>query len=353
VFLVVILPGLIRNYQICGTIHGDAFYALYNGLGGLGESGAMRNFKPDKETLNLQGFGGRIAVTSLDQLKNLIGYFGLLLAAPLFFVSLLHPFRRPEIGLFRWGIVAMWLFAVVGMAIFGLPEGQFDSNQMHILFAPVMAAYGLAMVAVLWNRYGIPLTTPLARNIPFIVLIALSAIPVVVNTPRVLFRQGVFQDIPNYPPYAPRAMAYLNEWTRADEVVVTDMPWGTAWYGDRISAWMPRDLGQFDDMVQFMEKNGQPVAGLYITPVSTNKKLYGEIMEGENSAWSYYIIRPQFEYASEQVQRREANFRYGLFMPMGRSREMGLWTNYNRAETGPRGGRGGAGGESGERDGGQ
>ncbi len=336
VFLAVITPGLIRNYQITGTIHGDAFYAVYNGLGSLGESGAMRNFKPDKETLNLQGFGGRIAITSLDQLKNLVGYLGSILAAPIFFISLLHPFRRPEIGLFRWGLLAMWLFALVGMAIFGLPDGQMDANQLHILFAPVMAAYGLAMVAVLWNRYGIPLTTPLARNIPFVLLILISAVPLLVGAPRVLFRRGVFRDIPNYPPYAPRALAYLNEWTQPDEVVVTDMPWGTAWYADRLSVWMPRDINQFDDMVQFFDKKTQPVAGLYMSPVSTDRNLFTGVMEGENSSWAYYIMRPQFEVASEQVQRRERNFRYGLFMPMGRSREMGLWTNYDRSNRTPR-----------------
>ena len=334
VFLAVISPGLIRNFQITGTIHGDAFYAIYNSLANLGEGGALRNFKPDTETLDLQGFGGRIAVTSIDQFKNLIGYMGTILAAPIFFISILHPFRRPEISRFRWGVLIMWLFAVIGMSIFGLPDGITDSNQMHILFAPIMAAYGLAMVAVLWNRYGIPLTSPFSRNLPFVILIAVSAVPMAVTLPRQILRGGGFRDMPLYPPYLPRAHVILNQYTQPEEVVVTDMPWATAWYADRLSAWVPRDLGQFEEMVQFFDGKSQPVAGMFMSPVSTEPIM--EVTDGSNSPWAYYIMRPEFERASDLVQHREGNFRYGLFMPMGRGREQGLWTNYDRTTLRPR-----------------
>ena len=328
VFIGVITPGLVRNYIISGNIHGDAFYAIYDGLGGLGETGAMRNFRPDKETLNMQGFGGRIATSSVDQLKNLVGYLGAILAAPLFFISLLHPFRRPEIASFRWGILAMWLMAVLGMAVFGLPDGEFDANQMHILFAPVMAAYGLAMVAILWNRANALTANALVRNLPFIVLVFISSIGIVVNVPRVLLRPGVFMDFPNYRPYLPQALAYLSEWTDEKEAIVTDMPWGTAWYCDRSSVWLPKDNQQFDSLVEFFDTKRFPVGGIYFSPVSTDRNLASEILDGDNSNWAYWVVKPQYERAAAGA-RIEANFRYGVYNPMGR--EMGFWSNYDRS----------------------
>jgi len=336
VFLLVILPGLIRNYIITGTLHGDAFYALYNGLGALGESGTMRNFRPDSEFLNLQGFGGRIAVTSLSQLKQLTPFMGAILAAPIFFLSLLHSFKRPEISIFRWALLSMWILAVVGMAIFGLPDGERDTNQMHILFAPAMAAYGLAMLAVLWNRLGIAAATnsPFTRNLPYIVLVLLSALPMIATVPRTVFRPGVFQEIPNYPPYLPSGLVYLNTWTNDEEILVTDMPWGTAWYSDRLSCWLPRDISQFEELDGVMRKYGFPVGGIYFSPITGNARLGSEIVApgSEYADWAYYILRPQFEYVSQQAGRREGSFRFGVFMPM--AREMGFWTNFNRAERG-------------------
>ena len=76
------------------------------------------------------------------------------------------------------------------------------------------------------------------------------------------------------------------------------------------------------------------MAGLFFTPVSTDG--IRQIMEGANAPWAYYIMRPEFEMAGEQAQRREGNFRYGNFMPMAHSREMGLWTNYDRSAMKPR-----------------
>ena len=334
VFLLVISPGLIRNYIVSGTIHGDAFYALYNGLGVLGESGAMRSFRPDKEILNMQGMGSRVAITALEQFKHLIGFFGSILAAPIFFLSLLHPFRRKEIASFRWAILAMWVSALIGMAVFGLPEGEFDSNQMHILFAPIMAAYGLAMIAILWNRMGIGSPLTVVRHLPFLVLVLISSIGMAVTVPRVIMRGSVFMDFPNYPPYHPQALKYLNDWTSDKEVLVTDMPWGTAWYSDRTSVWMTKDLDQFDSMVEFFDGKNLPIAGVYLSPESTNRPLGTEIMQGANAEWAYWILQPM----NMQLQmnrantRRESSFRYGVMNPMGR--EMVFWSNFNRAELG-------------------
>ena len=42
-------------------------------------------------------------------------YLGWSVVAPLFFVSLMHRFKRPETAAMRWLIFSMWLGAVLGM----------------------------------------------------------------------------------------------------------------------------------------------------------------------------------------------------------------------------------------------
>ena len=46
----------------------------------------------------------------------------------------------------------MWFVGSIGMALFGLTAQSTDSNQLHILFSPIMTAYGLAFFSILWSR---------------------------------------------------------------------------------------------------------------------------------------------------------------------------------------------------------
>jgi hypothetical protein len=73
-----------------------------------------------------------------------------------FFVALLHLFKRPETANFRWCILSMWIFAVFGMAVFGMPDStELQSNDLHVLFVPLMTFYGFALVLVMWSRLEI------------------------------------------------------------------------------------------------------------------------------------------------------------------------------------------------------
>ena len=85
----------------------------------------------------------------------------------------------------------MWLFGAIGMAIFGLKAGSAtDPNQLHVLFAPLFAAYGLAFVAILWSRLKFHTEIPPLRNAHFVVAILISAGPMVLDLPRQIREVG-------------------------------------------------------------------------------------------------------------------------------------------------------------------
>src|SRR4030095_7617685 len=96
----------------------------------------------------------------VDQLGNLYSYLGYVLVAPAFFLAMLHIFKRPETAALRWCGLLMWIFAVFGMAVFGLtnetdPHSQLSANDLHILFVPLFACFGFALVLVMWTRLDI------------------------------------------------------------------------------------------------------------------------------------------------------------------------------------------------------
>lgn len=276
VFLAVIFP-LVRMADITGQPFGVARFVFYNGLANGTESTIMRTLDLSSTPLVIDGLLLKILATTLVQATDLIPFLGGILAAPLFFVALLHPFKRASIARFRWMVALMWLCAAVGMAIFGINSVDLlHPNQIHLLFAPIMAAYGLAFLSILWSRLDFVSTAPYLRNAHYIAIVAISAAPILLNLPREVRMYMNVVDKggwPKWPPYFPnRLNRDLHEWVEQDpqspEIVVSDQPWAVAWYADVPSLWLPRSK---DDFLRYDSKAtnlGTRFSGILISPES-------------------------------------------------------------------------------------
>ncbi len=276
VLAVFVIGPLVRNAGIVGQPFGTAFYVLYNGLANGSEEAVMRTTDIGSEPLYLNGLLLKILSTTLVQATDLVPFLGGILAAPIFFVALLHPFRRPSISSFRWLVALMWLFAAVGMAIYGIDAKQgLHANQLHILFAPIMAAYGLAFLSILWSRLEVVNEVPMLRNAHLFAIVLLSAAPMLLSLPREVrnYVQVFKAGFPQWPPYYPRVLNLgLTDWVdregKQQEIVVSDQPWAVAWYSDCVSLWLPKDLEGFDLMEEKASNLGTPFAGILVTPSS-------------------------------------------------------------------------------------
>ena len=63
----------------------------------------------------------------------------------------------------------MWVTTAFGLAFFGITTDALDPNQLHLLFAPIMTAYGLAFISILWSRLEFVAATPALRNVHHVV----------------------------------------------------------------------------------------------------------------------------------------------------------------------------------------
>src|SRR5205807_5338706 len=210
--------------------------AIYSVLDGIAhpEAGWMRRLGLDRSPVVPGAFRNNITTNLIGQAGHIFEYLGLSIVAVMFFASLLHTFKRREIAILRWMILAMWGGAVLGMALYGINEELgVASNQLHLIFVPLMTCYGLAYLLVQWNRLGIDIR--LAR-IGFITLLfLLCATPMVFKMPG--FKPPV--TMIRWPPYVPPYIAILHEWMKPDEVTASDMPWAVAWYADRRALFVP------------------------------------------------------------------------------------------------------------------
>jgi hypothetical protein len=273
ILLILIVPSIFvmfRNYGISGTPFGAAFYNLYNGIGGDKEAITMRSFVPP-DLIN-RGFFTTILRSILIQTTDIIPFLGGIVVAPLFFLSLLHPFKRPSIAIFRWTLLSMFGVSALGLAIFGVSSDKLDPNQTHLLFAPVMTAYGLAFVSILWNKLPIVIKAPMIRNLHHMVIVVICALPLILSLPykvRVGLERKDIGGIPHWPPYfAPPLNIALNKWTNESQIIISDQPWAVAWYADRVSIWLPPTRQEFVELETDASNLETPVAGILISPSS-------------------------------------------------------------------------------------
>jgi len=278
VLALLIIPGafvMFRNQGITGTPFGTAFLTLYNGLGSGSEVAVMRNIDLSAEPLVLDGLISKILRTTLLQATDIIPFLGGIIVAPLFFLSLLHPFKRKSIAMFRWAILLMWVSGAFGLAFFGISTTNLDPNQIHLLFAPIMTAYGLAFVSILWSRLDFVASTPMLRNVHHMVIIAICALPLVLSLPKQVRVGMTLRDrggVPHWPPYYAPALnsttSGLKGWVTDKQVVFSDQPWAVAWYADRVSIWLPPTREGFSKLETVAADLQTPSVGILISPSS-------------------------------------------------------------------------------------
>jgi Dolichyl-phosphate-mannose-protein mannosyltransferase len=216
VYTIVYLPWLIRTFVVSGNPGGVAIYSIFNGVG-HGEWAWMRRLNFDSGTAVLGAFRDKITTGLVSQTSHLFEYFGLSVVALIFFVSLLHAFKKTETAAIRWMILAMWGGAVLGMALYGINEEQgVAANQLHLIFVPLMTCFGLAYLLVQWNRLALDI--PFARAGFITLLYLLCAMPMVFYTPWLSPPKMLVR----WPPYMPPLISVLNDWMKPDEVTATE-----------------------------------------------------------------------------------------------------------------------------------
>jgi hypothetical protein len=273
-YVLVIAPWLARNFMVCGYPFGLAIYPI-------GQDDLMRSIEPDFTNL-FYGFMLKMRTSIVSQIGEIFGYLGMNLAAGTFFVALFHPFKRPETSKFRWCVLAMWVAAVIGMASYGPVMAAVSTLQLHSVFIPLMAFYGLAFLLVLWNRLGF--THSLMRLVFNTAVVSLAAIPMLLT----LFANE--SKVVQWPPYVPPYIGILGKYYTSSEALCSDMPWAVAWYADRKCILLPDSP---ETMTHISDYNvlGTPIAGLFLTPITLDQPFMSVLVRGPQKRWINIILR--------------------------------------------------------------
>jgi Dolichyl-phosphate-mannose-protein mannosyltransferase len=265
---------IVRDLRVTGTPFGISPLALMDGIG-LTETEWMRSPEPDWSRVNFSEFRKRTQNEFCHQLGSLFMLLGGVMVAPIFFVSLLHAFKREATEHFKWALLVMWLFAFAGAVLIGIDNQGMSPNQIHILFGPLMTSFGVAFLFVSWRRLNIE--GSLFRNAFVTLLLIINGLPL-------LFAFFAGNGPIQFPPYIPAFIQLFPNWIMPNEMIVSDMPWAVAWYADRTSVWLPARMKTFNDYYD-LQTLGNPIGGMYLTPISRDLGLALLTQDADYKDW--------------------------------------------------------------------
>lgn len=284
-FGLVVTPWIIRNLSVSGTLFGTAGYAVVEGTGVYPGSRLMQLVNPDMDWTNWL----RPCLHKLFENGEAILHGGLLQVggswmAVLFFAGLLLGLRNQGARRLRYlTLMCLGVFAIVqalGRTSLSDNSPEINSENMLVLLAPLVIVFGVVFFLTLLNQMKLPVS---GLRIVIIVLVFLF-----VRLPLLASLFPPYDSSVSYPPYYPPEIQKVAGWMRSDELIMSDVPWAVAWYGDRQCVWMTIDAQD-----QFLKFNDyvKPIKGLYLTLNTLDSKLATGCLRGGTGSWGNFVLK--------------------------------------------------------------
>ncbi len=284
---VLVTPWLLRNLSTGGTWLGVRSYALYEETLRFPEGRLQRTFQPDIETVGFNDLfrkaGEGLRQLAGDELLRLGGSW----VGAFFLVGLMGQFRNPGVSRLRifllLSLPALMVTQALGRTYLSRATPVFNAENLLVVVTPGVCLVGVALFFRLVHFMNLPF--PEFRHVLSTVLVLGTAAPLLLRMlpPRTL----PIAYPPYYPPYLQETAVQLGP----GEALMTDMPWATAWYGDRLSVWTTMDAQRSFYTINDEHK---PLAALLLSPLTTDAQFRRQILQSRDHDWSRLVLEVLF-----------------------------------------------------------
>lgn len=285
VFCIAVAPWLYRNYHLSGLPFGTATYTVVEGTGLFPEYRLQRALEPNLRTpeARVGTFVFKFLNNSRLILRNEVPRLGGSWVTALFLTGLLLGFRNPAIRRLRYFLVAslalLVLVQALGRTQLSQDEEEINSENLLVLLVPLVFVYGASLFLLLLDQMNLWFRglRPLIIGV-FTVLVSLPMLVIFLLPPAAAVV---------YPPYYPPVIQQICRWMRPDELMMSDVPWAVAWYGNRQCMWTTLDAQQ-----QFFAVNDylKPVRALYLTPQTMDSRFLTQWVRAGEHSWGSFIL---------------------------------------------------------------
>lgn len=294
VFTLVVTPWIYRNLNVSGLPFGTATYAAIQDTPAAPGYQQERSLTPDLSlgALGQEGwakfwiktFVHKLTKNSREILWETLPHLGGSWLAALFLAGLLLGFRNQAIRRLRYFLL-MSLGTLIVVQAWGRTQLSadspgFNSENLIVLAVPIVFIYGVGLFYQLLDQMNLPYQG--FRIVVIGAFCGIMMLPMLFSflTPRA--SPVVF------PPYHPHAIRQLSGLMKEPELIMSDVPWAVAWYGQRQCIWLSRDTGD-----EFFAVNDylKPVSAIYLTPVTTDAPFASEwVPHAGARTWGAFLL---------------------------------------------------------------
>lgn len=285
VFFVFLTPWVLRNYFISGTPFGTAGFAVVENSFVFPNFQLERSIHPDlTHALWLRPYIFELVTNAHGILTDELPKFGGSWAGALFLASLLIGFRGLPVRRMRYFLLmCLGTFIIVqslGQTHFADESPEINSGNLLVLLVPLVFIYGVSFFSILLDQMSLP-----AVQLRYIIMgafVTLSCLPMIFALLPPKANPVV------YPPYYPPEIQQVSGWMKPNELMMSDVPWAVAWYGDRQCAWLT--LNAQSDFFAIND-NIKPVQALYLTPETMNARFLSDWIRPHDYSWGSFILQ--------------------------------------------------------------
>ena len=283
-FAAVLTPWVIRNYAVSGAPFGTASFAAAEGTFLFPRFQLERSLNPDlTHALWIKIYLQKLTTNARGVVENL-PRLGDSWASVLFLAGLLLGFRNVAIRRMRYFILlCLGTFIVVqalGQTQLSVESPEVNSENLLVLLAPLVFIYGVSFFFTLLEQMALPVFQ--LRYGVIAIFLGLSCLPM------------IFALLPPktspvvYPPYYPPEIQQISGWMNKDELMMSDVPWAIAWYGQRQCVWLSLNAESDFNAINYWMK---PVSALYLTPETMDARFLSDWIRPHDYSWGSFIMQ--------------------------------------------------------------
>jgi hypothetical protein len=283
-FLVLTAPWLVRNYNLTGTLFGTASYAMVETTPPLTENRLERSLNPEIELrkLTLSDYVRKFLVNTREIVQSDLPKLGGSWVSAFFLAGLLVRFRNPTLSRLRIFLLSsLVLFVIVqamGKTHLSADSPEVNSENLLVILAPLVFAFGIGLYFILLDQIVLPAPEMRYAVNGFFLLVACAPLLFTFLPPRTYTI--------SYPPYYPPIIQETASWMKEKELIMSDIPWAVAWYGQRQA--MPLTLNCHSAFLNVSD-DFKTVQAVYLTPRTMDSAFLSHMVKGDES-WGQFVF---------------------------------------------------------------
>jgi hypothetical protein len=281
-FLAVMTPWLARNAMLSGHWFGTAGYAVAQETPPFPEDTLERSSDPRSGLKRLAPMDvvNKFLANAREICGNEAPQLGGNWISAFFLAGLLIPFRNAGLTRLRWfllgSLVLLLVVQALGHTHVSSDSPRINSENLLVLLAPLVFIYGAALFHTLLDQLNLPPVD--ARGAATAGFVAILCAPL-------FFALLAAGNAPANSPYSPLHVQQTARLLQTNELMMSDIPSGVAWYGGRSCVWLP-----LDDENEFFKVNAlKPIQGLFLTQVTTDERFLSQ-MKADEKSWGHFVL---------------------------------------------------------------